>query len=163
MSDCCYLETYNASATAEASANTKNGQKVTASSSATASSTLSYEDAYNIALENAKSIAKSTAQNDANIINQSFPGLIVLENLKSSNNVYNIHDNSNYNYIKGSIENSTSMPSTFFSLGKFTILASAVDSQGNLYVGGSLSSAIANVNGLTTSNDIFTIFNYIAM
>jgi len=36
-------------------------------------------------------------------------------------------------------------------------------SKGNLYVGGSSKISIANVNGLTTENDVFTIFNYIAM
>ena len=116
-SNCKCLETFYASANADAEVFANNGEKVTASASATASSTLNYNNAYEVALSTARSVALSTAQTDANIINQSFPGLITLENLSSSNNVYNINDNSNYFYVKGSSGNSNNMSPTFFPMG----------------------------------------------
>jgi hypothetical protein len=158
------LETYNATANGNAQVYANNGQSVTATATATAtaSSTLNYIDAFEIAITNANSIARSTAQNDANIINQSFPSLIKLENLGSSNNIYNIHDNSNFYYMKGSVGNSTDMTPTFFSLGiTGTINASVVDSKGNLYIGGLFTNS--STNKLSTSNGLSTTFNNIAM
>ena len=156
------LETYNATANGNAQVYANNGQSVTATATATASSTLNYIDAFEIAITNANSIARSTAQNDANIINQSFPSLIKLENLGSSNNIYNIHDNSNFYYMKGSVGNSTNMTPTFFSLGINGIInSSVIDSKGNLYIGGLFTNS--STNKLSTSNGLSTTFNNIAM
>lgn len=175
-SDCCCLETFNASASAEGVAYTNNGEKVTATASATASSTLSYNDAYQIALSNAQSIALQNANNDANIINQSFPGLITLNSTTAPNNTYNVADNSNYYYLKGSSSNAppappvpgsvrapsgSNLPATFFDLGITGSYASAVDSKGNFYIGGTFTTTVAKQ--LSVSNGISTVFNNIAM
>lgn len=118
MSDfeCVCSETFYAFASGTALVYANNGQQVTASATATATSNLNYEDAYEVAFNNANSIALSSAQNDANIINQSAPSLIQLENLNTSNNIYNVPDNSNFYYIKGSAGNSTNMTPTFFNV-----------------------------------------------
>ena len=150
----CCNTSYTASATATASTIANSSETVTASSSATASSTLSVSDAYSTALSIANSVALSTAQTDANILNQSFLKTIAL------GNNYTVPDNSNYYYIKGD-STSSNIP-TFFPLTTSTIYASAVDSKGNLYVGGSFST-IPNVNGLTSSDNLTTVFNNIAM
>jgi hypothetical protein len=169
MSNECCLETYTASADATSSDTANNGQVVTSSATATASSTLNYEDAYAVAHDNAKKVAKSVAENNTNIINQSFPGVITLENLKSSNNVYNIHDNSNYYYIKGSKGNSNSMPPVFSSFIQFNeVSVSAIDSKGNIYIGGNFKgyNRLLNLNIFTflkTKSTSNTIFNYVAM
>jgi hypothetical protein len=154
---------YYASKSATGSATTNSGQVITASATATATSTLSQSDADTIASNNAQSIANQTAQNDVNIINQSFPKLVSLTNLSGSSNRYDVSDNTNNYYIKGSTGNSTSMTPTFFSLGSFTVTCSAVDSKGNLYIGGSTSGNIANQNGYSSSDGLFTLFNYVAM
>ena len=153
---------YYASKRASGSATTNSGQVITASASATATSTLSQNDADTIASNNAQSIANQTAQNDVNIINQSFPRLVSLTNLSGSGNSYDVSDNTNNYYIKGSTGNSTSMTPTFFSLGNFTINASAIDSNGNIYVGGNSISSISNPNGVSSSNGLLNTYNYIA-
>ena len=151
----CCETTYTASANATASTIANNGETVTASSLATASSTLSVSDAYNTALSIANSVAKSTAQTDANILNQSFLKTIAL------GKNYTLADNSNYYYIKG--DSTTNNSPTFFSLSDdVNIYTSAVDSKGNLYVGGSFNT-IKNVNGLTSSDNLTTVFNNVAM
>lgn len=155
------LETFYASANAEAAVYANNGERVTATASATATSTLNYENAYEVALSTARSVALSNAQTDANIINQSFPRLITLENLSSSNNIYNINDNSNYFYVKGSTGNSNNMTPTFFPMGFSGINASAIDSKGNLYVGGNFTSHTGNEYS-SLENGLLTVFNNIA-
>jgi hypothetical protein len=159
------IEPYKAAATALGTVISNNGQIITESASATASSTLSYNDAYQIALNNAKNIAQQTAQNNANIINQSFPKVVTLENLSSSNNEYNLADNTNYFYVKGSSGNSTTKTPTFFTLGgaSVNINASAIDSKGNVYVGLSYATIVNNINGYKTQNGLFTPLNYVAM
>jgi hypothetical protein len=157
------IEPYKAAATALGTVISNNGQIITESASATASSTLSYNDAYQIALNNAKSIAQQTAQNNANIINQSFPKVVTLENLSSSNNEYNLADNTNYFYVKGSSGNSTTKTPTFFSIGSASVNASAIDSKGNVYVGLNSANIVNNINGYKTQNGLFTPLNYVAM
>ena len=154
--------TFYASANADALVYANNGEKVSATASATASSRLNYENAYEIALSTAQSVALSTAQTDANIINQAFPGIITLENLSSSNNAFNINDNSNFYYIKSSKGNSINMTPTFFAIGFSGVQAMAFDSIGNLYIGGTFTSFTGNNNSLI-QNEISTIFNRVAM
>jgi hypothetical protein len=162
--ECSCLETFTAFASATAFTYANNGQKVTASASATASSTLSYEDAYQIALDNANSIALSTAQTDANIINQSSPALITLENLSSVNNTLTVNDNSNFYYIKGSTGNSTNMPPTFFNINisNNSFRSMVFDNIGNLYVGLSNTNILRPQNGISSSDPLLAQFNNIA-
>ena len=148
--DCCDVTTYYAEATSTARAYTSTGELVTSTSSATATSHVSYDDALETAQKIADEVAQSNADHDANVIDEAVTiangnndDVVVLENLSSTDNDYEIKDNTDIIYIKGSSGNATDLPDQIFPLGNITdvsldsgIFSFEKDNSGNIYAGG---------------------------
>ena len=148
--DCCNVTTYYAEANSTAKAYTSTGELVTSTSSATATSHVSYDDALEIAQKIADTVAQSNADHDAHVIDEAVTisngnndDVVVLENLSSSNNEYQIEDNTDRIYIKGSTGNATNLSDQIFPLGNVTnldlngsVYSLEKDNSGNVYAGG---------------------------
>ena len=163
--DCCDVTTYYAEAISTAKAYTSTGELVTSTSSATATSHVSYDDALETAQKIADTVAQSNADHDANVIDEAVTisngnndDVVVLENLSANDNNYEIQDNTDIIYIKGSVGNATNLPDQIFPLGNVTNLALNAgiyslekDNSGNIYAGGSFaytSTAYIQLNGV---------------
>lgn len=148
--DCCDVTTYYAEATSTAKAYTTTGEKVTSTSSATATSHESYDDALETAQKIADEVAQSNADHDANVIDEAVKisngnndDVVVLENLSSTNNEYEIQDNTDIIYIKSSTGNATNLPEQIFPFNSTSnfelngaVMSLEKDNSGNIYAGG---------------------------